>query len=470
MADRIVKVPSRFAYLADALEKAMAGAETAAQAAEAGGTLDMAAIEREAERLMAVAERELLRGVLQACDIDRERIRVGDKAHAKVGRYEATYYTKAGAVTVTRSLYREVGKRNGKTVDPVSLRAGVVEGGWLPETAKAMAYLVQGGTSREAEATAKQLGRLPYSRPSFERVAHAVGALYAAAHKDVEEKLVHEMDVPAEAASVSVSLDRVSVPMEEPREKPVGRPKRGAPKKPIARNFRMAFCGTVTLHDGEGKALRTLRYGRMPQGDADDLCKGLAGDVLAFLEKRPDLHVATLVDGAAEMRNRLREELTPDILQTPVHELVDFWHAVEKLSAAAQVIAPSETEALRARWKLRLLNSPSAVGHILAELRQSGLEQVRVGEGRPVHDAITYLENNGERMDYASARKLGLPIGSGNVEATCKSLVAVRMKRPGSRWKESTGEHVIQLRALALSDRWDRGLELTLAPLRQAVA
>jgi len=92
-----------------------------------------------------------------------------------------------------------------------------------------MAHAVQQGPSREAEASAREFGRLPYSRASFERVAHLVGALAVADHQDIEDALIDAVDVPQEARSISVSLDRVSVPMEEPRRRPAGRPKKGAP-------------------------------------------------------------------------------------------------------------------------------------------------------------------------------------------------------------------------------------------------
>ena len=72
-------------------------------------------------------------------------------------------------------------------------------------------------------------------------------------------------------------------------------------------------------------------------------------------------------------------------------------------------------------------------------------------------------------MDYAGARGQGLSIGSGNVEATCKSLVSVRMKRPGTRWKHTTGDEVMQLRALQRSDRWAPAVQRATRPLAKPV-
>jgi hypothetical protein len=95
-----------------------------------------------------------------------------------------------------------------------------------------------------------------------------------------------------------------------------------------------------------------------------------------------------------------------------------------------------------------------AAARIVEQLEQSGLAKVTLDGVRPVEAAIRYFRSRLPRMDYAAARRAGLPIGSGNVEATCKSLVTVRMKRLGARWKHTTGDEVMQLRALQLSDRW----------------
>src|SRR5436309_9885990 len=113
-------------------------------------------------------------------------------------------------------------------------------------------------------------------------------------HQNNYDALIDALKLPVEAFSVSVSLDRVSVPMEEPRPRPVGRPKKGAAKRPVERNFRMAYCGTVTLHDKTGAGRYTIRYGCMPQGEIVGLRDRMVADVATLRSKRPDLKIELL--------------------------------------------------------------------------------------------------------------------------------------------------------------------------------
>jgi len=266
---------------------------------------------------------------------------------------------------------------------------------------------------------------------------------------------------------VSISLDRVSIPMEEPRKRKPGRPRKNAPKKPISRVYRMAYCGTVTLVDKDGEAVHTIRYGRMPAGDCIGLVEGMCSDVLAMSRQKPELDVTLLADGAPEMWNLLDSQFEKHLGERGIVRLIDLYHLLEKLGTAARTIHGEDAgKGVLSKWRLRLLNSEGAALSILGEL-QALDERTRTRE--EVHAAITYLKNNHQRMDYKTARAQGRPVGSGPVEATCKSLFAVRMKRPGARWKETTGAEVVHLRAQALSDRWDDAITVTLAPLRRAV-
>lgn len=467
---KTITIPDGMEKLGDSIETLVRDVSRSAGIAGLGRMPTYRDVEKRFAQRAAEIERECHRAMLQALDVDAPRVTIEGVLHRRVLREESTYHTMAGDVTVMRSLYRECGTRGGKTVDPVSLHAGVVADGWLPHAAQSMAHLLQQGTSREAETTARRMMRLPYSRSSFERVGHLTGELYARRHAEVEDELIRLFAVPEEANSVSVSVDRVSVPMEEPKKRPVGRPRKGAPKRPVERKYRMAWAGTVTFHDLQGAALHTIRYGRMPHGDPKELVGGLLGDVLIALEGRPELEVMALADGAHELWNLFDDTTAAYMPGQKVHKIVDLWHLLEKLGSAARVLhgADDAGDAL-ARWRRMLLSGDNAAARIRDELLRSGKEDVRVGENRPVHDAITYLTNHRERMNYASARRAGLPVGSGNVEATCKSLFELRMKRPGARWKNHTGSHIVQLRALALSDRWEKAMQLLLDPLKKSV-
>jgi hypothetical protein len=464
----VIEVPDEHKELVTAVKTLVESVgETAGRAAVGGKAVDYAEVERTIGEGTAAIERAAHQAILRSLDIDAPKVTIDGGTWSRVGRYEATYYTMAGPVEIPRSVYRRDGERNGKVVDTVSLRAGVVGDGWLPQTARAMAHHVQRGTPREAEEGAAEMGRLPYSKSSFDRVTHEVGELYATRQVEIEDALITAYEVPAEARSVSASVDRVSLPMVEPRPRPPGRPKQGAAKRPITVAWRMAWAATVTLHDKDGNALHTIRYGAMPDDGAASLLHGVAGDLNELLAKKKRLRVALLSDGAHDLVDLLATEVGRRLDRDAV-QVVDFWHLVEKLGAAARLL-DEDPERRLARWRMRLLNVEHAAIDILHELRTSGREHVRVGEARPVHEAITYLDNHRDRMNYAAARAAGLPIGSGSVEATCKTLVQVRMKRAGARWKTNTGRHVLHLRALATSDRWADAMDLTLRPLRKAV-
>ncbi|MCB9871386.1 MAG: ISKra4 family transposase [Planctomycetes bacterium] len=359
--------------------------------------------------------------------------------------------------------------RNGPILDPIGMRTGAYGRGWLPLTAQCIANDVQRGPSREAEDAARQTSRLPYSRASFERVAHLVGEHWLREHADIEDQLAWEFDLPAEAVAISVALDRVSVPMEEAAKRSAGRPRKGAPTRPVERNFRMAYCATITMHDAAGESLHTLRYGCMPASDHELWFAQIANEAHRLVEQRPGIRIKLLSDGAPEMCNLLQTNFPATVFST-VEQGIDFWHVIEKLAPAAEMLFGKDhcSDELR-RWRKRLRCANAAAEEILTELRDSGMQNRYRDSKRPVHEAITYFENHLDRMRFARSLRLGLPIGSGNVEATCKTLVGVRMKRAGSRWKTCTGEHVLRLRALALSDRWEPAMLKLHATRRTAV-
>ena len=72
-------------------------------------------------------------------------------------------------------------------------------------------------------------------------------------------------------------------------------------------------------------------------------------------------------------------------------------------------------------------------------------------------------------MGYAEAKARHLPIGSGVVEAACKTLVTQRLKRSGMRWRHAGGQAILTLRALIRSGRFDSAWELLSGAYRREV-
>lgn len=158
MTTIMLEVPNALKGMMPALQELVK--ETARQVARGAALSPQASYDEFEGRLrerVAAVESAAHEAALAALDVDAPRVRISGVEHVRVGRYPTTFMAQSGEVAVTRSLFRRVGQRNGPTVDVVALRAGAVDGVWLPGTARMMAHLLQQGTSREAEVTAKEM-------------------------------------------------------------------------------------------------------------------------------------------------------------------------------------------------------------------------------------------------------------------------------------------------------------------------
>src|SRR5439155_705497 len=80
-----------------------------------------------------------------------------------------------------------------------------------------------------------------------------------------------------------------------------------------------------------------------------------------------------------------------------------------------------------------------------------------------IRRARGYFRTNRARMRYADLKARGLPIGSGVVEAACKTLVTQRMKNRGMRWTTAGAQAVLTPRGWDQSDRFDEAWALVAA-------
>ncbi len=385
-------------------------------------------------------------GLLQAWDDPAPDILVHQgQRFERTRRAPKTYQGLDGDVRVTRWLY--TCPETAQTICPMEMRAGLAEAKLTPAAARLELVSAASDDYRKAcegHRAAFVLGR---SKSSLERDVVGMGARLAEhlpALEEVRQQMLAAQDTRADVASISVSVDRTGLPFEEELERGPGRPRKGAPKTPCKVVKRQNYCACLTLHDDQGEALSTQRFAALP--DKGDEVVGHAGASLrTWVQAYPEAKLVGLCDGAAEMRRRVREiagELEFD------EELVDAWHASSYVSQAFAQLGKNET--WRKEMVRRFINNKNGLEAVLMKLRTAarlthpGLDKVE--------EAVTYLENNGERMRYARARDKGLPIGSGNVEATCKCVVAVRFKRSGARWKPQGAEPLLHTRAWLTSD------------------
>ena len=161
--------------------------------------------------------------------------------------------------------------------------------------------------------------------------------------------------------------------------------------------------------------------------------------------------VVVLGDGAAWIWHYAARFLTVGTVE--VVEIVDLYHAWEHLGTVARAVFGAESPAATA-WltPLKAQLRDQGVAPVLAALR--ALAPPNAAAAEEVRTALGYFTTHAARMDYPGFVARGLPIGSGAVESSCKTLIEAREKGAGMRWRRTGAQAVATLRALARSGCW----------------
>ena len=423
---------------------------------------DFEAFEQTLHRFFVAAEREALGQELARFDLDAPQVDIDGELHHRVLRCETTYTTAAGPVRVERSLYRSC--TGDRVRCPLALRAGMIEGHWTPLAAKQAIWAVAHLTPKESEELFEMLGNMTPSKSSLDRLPKALSPHWEAHRVPFEATLREAESIPPEAVSVGISLDGVMAPMKDgdrqgKRER--AKAQGNSPSGPVG--CQEVGCGTISYYDRDGERLVTRRMARMPETHKATLKSQLTAEVIGALIQRPDLKVVKLADGATDNWSYLSDTLPFGI------ECLDFYQAREHLSDALAAAYGEGTPRYRERFDTLcdvLRDDPQGADKIIEALCRW---RRRYPRRQRIHKAVAYFREHRHRMPYARLRAQNLPIGSGVVEAACKTLVSQRLKRSGMRWRAAGGQAILTFRALCQSDRFDRAWLLLAATYKRPV-
>ncbi len=104
-----------------------------------------------------------------------------------------------------------------------------------------------------------------------------------------------------------------------------------------------------------------------------------------------------------------------------------------------------------------------AVINALAYLQRKHPRLQRLGQ------VLRYFRKNRKQMRYAEWKREGFMIGSGVVEAACKTLVAQRLKLSGMRWGSRGAQAILTMRGWDQSERFDEAWALVAATYHREV-
>jgi hypothetical protein len=413
---------------------------------------------------MSAGWTEGLRTWLATAETDAETIVLDGVTYRYKLESEKEFLTPGGMLKLVRRVYQP--DAGGKCHVPLDAAWGMEGQFATVEVRDAALYAVALGTPQEAETLLAKCALFQPSATAIKRMAKQMGRWLEEHEDEVLTEIRDNESIPNETRVLCASMDGVNVLLSEPGKKkgrPNERPHEGASRETLSPTcYKNAMVGSVSFYGEvpEGKMspkrLASRYAARMPEDRAPTL-KAKFEQELQETESRLGDNVVriALCDGARGLWTYIDDNPQYDAYE----KLVDYHHTTEHLSRAAEAIFGKGSQKAQDwydKYCSKLKGEDGGAGRVLRSLdyyeRTAKLSKSRreaLGTER------TFFTRNEQRMDYARFRRHGWPIGSGPVEAACKSLVKTRLCRSGMRWSRSGGQHILSLRTYVKSNRWN---------------
>jgi hypothetical protein len=294
------------------------------------------------------------------------------------------------------------------------------------------------------------LAGIRLSTKRVERSAEADGQKAAAAlarsSRAILDGQVSELPPSPLPDMLYIAVDGTGVPVVPAAA--AGRAGKGADGRARTREVKLACLFTQTEVDPEGRPVReadTTTYVH-----TFDPVEQFTTLVHAEARRRGAEQVRQLVilgDGAMWIW-KMATKILPEATQ-----IVDLYHAREHAHDLAKQLAHRLGDDQQAWLADRLANLDT--GDIETLVQATTALPLTGADREQIDTALDYFIKNAQRMRYHVFRQLGMFVGSGVVEAGCKSLVGQRLKLSGMRWNIPGATGILTLRCHRASNRWD---------------
>lgn len=172
-------------------------------------------------------------------------------------------------------------------------------------------------------------------------------------------------------------------------------------------------------------------------------------------DPKQEKHWVALVDGENQQLRILKRMAKKQGVDLTI--IVDIIHVIEYLWKAGRAFHPKSGPELEQWVQYRILKILEGKAGLMAGgmRRSATVKKLTEKQREPVETCATYLKNKAPYLKYDRYLDLGFPIATGVIEGACRHLVKDRMDITGAKWRLTSAEAVLRLRALRSSNDFD---------------